>query len=449
VSPGPEQLLASVRSADWVRRTGRISRFIGLTVESRGPDAHLGEVCEIHARTSGVAVPAEVVGLSEGRVLLMPYDDLQDVQIGSEVTATGQKAHVYAGPHLLGRVIDGIGAPLDGRPLPRAGVRCALYPQPLNPLERGAVSELLETGVRALDTLLPLARGQRLGIFAGSGVGKSILLGMLSQYVRADVSVVALVGERSREVKAFVDNALTPAARARTVVVAATSDQPALIRRRAAYLATAIAEHFREQGLHVCLTLDSLTRVAMAQREIGLASGELPTARGYTPSVFSLLPRLLERGGVRVQGGSVTALYTILVEGDDVDDPIADSVRAILDGHIVLSRAIAQRGRFPAIDIPRSISRLAPTVTSASEHRIGREVLELVTLFESSRDLIEVGAYRAGHSPALDRAVRLMPMLESFLAQRPDATESRDGALARLRQLLDSKATENGPATKP
>jgi flagellum-specific ATP synthase len=444
----PERLLASLRAADWVRRTGRISRFVGLTVESRGPDVHLGEVCEIHGRTSGVPVPAEVVGLIEGRVLLMPYHDLQDLEIGSEVTATGQKAHVHAGPHLLGRVIDGIGVPLDGKPLAREGVRRPLYPAPLNPLARGPVCEILETGIRALDTMLTMARGQRIGIFAGSGVGKSTLLGMLAQHVRADVSVVALVGERGREVKAFVDETLTTAARAHTVVVAATSDQPALIRRRAAYLATAIAEYFRDEGLHVCLTMDSLTRVAMAQREIGLASGELPTARGYTPSVFSLLPRLLERGGVRAQGGSLTALYTVLVEGDDVDDPISDSVRAILDGHIVLSRAIAQRGRFPAIDITRSVSRLASEVASAQEYRSAQDALELLALFESSRDLIEVGAYRAGSNKALDRAVRLVPLLEKLLAQAPDEFERRGNAVTQLRQLLEPKGPESGPAPK-
>ena len=379
-------------------------------------------------RLPGVPVPAEVVGLNDGRVLLMPYDDLQDVEIGSEVSATGQKAHVHAGRHLLGRVLDGVGMPLDGRPLARDGVRCPLYPPPLNPLARGPVGEVLETGIRAIDTLLSLARGQRIGIFAGSGVGKSTLLGMLVQHVRADVFVVALVGERGREVKDFVDRALTPTARARTVVVAATSDQPALIRRRAAYLATAIAEHFRDQGLHVCLTMDSLTRVAMAQREIGLASGELPTARGYTPSVFSLLPRLLERGGVRAQGGSLTALYTVLVEGDDVDDPIADSVRAILDGHIVLSREIAHRGRFPAIDVTRSVSRLAATVSSTQEHRSASDALELLALYESSRDLIEVGAYRAGGNRALDRAVRLIPAVEKLLAQKPEEFERREAS---------------------
>ena len=393
-------------------------------------------------------MPAEVVGLSEGRVLLMPYQDLQDLEIGSEVTATGQKAHVHAGRHLLGRVIDGIGAPLDGKPLPRQGVRRPLYPAPLNPLERGPLSDVLETGIRALDTMLTLARGQRIGIFAGSGVGKSTLLGMLTQHVRADVSVVALVGERGREVKAFVDETLSTAARAHTVVVAATSDQPALIRRRAAYLATAIAEYFRDEGLHVCLTMDSLTRVAMAQREIGLASGELPTARGYTPSVFSLLPRLLERGGVRAQGGSLTALYTVLVEGDDVDDPISDSVRAILDGHIVLSRAIAQRGRFPAIDITRSVSRLATEVSAKQESSSAKDALELLALFESSRDLIEVGAYRAGSNKALDRAVRLVPLLEKLLAQAPAEIDRREHAFSQLRLILESKGPESAAPPK-
>lgn len=442
------RLLASVQAADWIRRTGQIARFVGLSVESRGPHARLGEVCEIRSRASGAAVRAEVVGLSEGRVLLMPYEDLEDVELGSEVLATGQRAHVLAGEHLLGRVIDGLGTALDGKPLPRQGTHRQLYPSPINPLTRGQVKESLETRIRALDVLLTLGRGQRIGIFAGSGVGKSTLLGMLARQVQADVAVVALVGERGREVQAFVESGLTAASRARTVVVAATSDQPPLIRRRAAFLATAVAEYFRDQGLHVCLTMDSLTRVAMAQREIGLAGGELPTARGYTPSVFSLLPRLLERGGVRAEGGSLTALYTVLVEGDDVDDPIADSVRAILDGHIVLSRTVAQRGRYPAIDLTQSVSRLASLVASAEERRHACEALELIALYESARDLIEVGAYRSGTNPRLDRAVQLMPQLEAFLDQTPDQLERRPAALARLRHILESKGTEHAKTHK-
>jgi flagellum-specific ATP synthase len=431
-----------MRAADWVRRTGQVTRFAGLSVESRGPDVYLGELCEIHARVSGATIPAEVVGVSDGRVLLMPYDDLHGVEVGSEVIATGQRAHVLAGKHLLGRVIDGTGAALDGKPLPLTGSRCPLFPNPLNPLDRGIVHEVMETGIRAIDTLLTLARGQRIGIFAGSGVGKSTLLGMLTRQVSADVTVVALVGERGREVKAFVDSGLSAAHRDRTVVVAATSDQPPLIRRRAAFMATAIAEYFSDQGLHVCLTLDSLTRVAMAQREIGLSSGELPTARGYTPSVFSLLPRLLERGGARARGGSLTALYTVLVEGDDLEEPISDSVRAILDGHIVLSRDVAQRGRFPAIDVLQSISRLASTAASDSEHQCAAEVLRLLALYESSRDLIDVGAYRAGTNAALDRAVQLVPLLEQFLAQGPEDVTDRAAAFVELRQVLETRAPE-------
>lgn len=444
----PAYLLHSVRAADWIKRTGQIARFVGLSVESRGPDAHLGEICEIRSRGSGSSVRAEVVGLADGRVLLMPYEELEGIEIGSEVLATGERAHVLAGEHLLGRVIDGLGAALDGRPLPRDGVRRPLYPPPINPLTRGPVKDPLETRIRALDTLLTLGRGQRIGIFAGSGVGKSTLLGMLTRQVQADVAVVALVGERGREVKAFADSGMSAAAWQRTVVVAATSDQPPLIRRRAAFLATAIAEFFRDRGLHVCLTMDSLTRVAMAQREIGLAGGELPTARGYTPSVFALLPRLLERGGVRAQGGSLTALYTILVEGDDVDDPVADSVRAILDGHIVLSRAVAQRGRYPAFDITQSVSRLAGAVSSAEERRLANEAVELLAHYESARDLIEVGAYRSGTNPRLDRAVQLVPQLEAFLGQTPDELESRPKALARLRQILQPKGPENGKTHK-
>jgi len=271
---------------------------------------------------------------------------------------------------------------------------------------------------------------------------------MLARQVQADVTVVALVGERGREVKAFVAGGLSASARERTVVVAATSDQPPLVRRRAAFLATALAEYFRNEGLHVCLTMDSLTRVAMAQREIGLAGGELPTARGYTPSVFSLLPRLLERGGVREQGGSLTALYTVLVEGDDIDDPISDSVRAILDGHIVLSRAVAQRGRFPAIDVLQSISRLASTAASAPEHQCASEALQLLALYESSRDLIDVGAYRPGTNAALDRAVQLVPLLEPFLAQGADEIASRAAAFVKLRQILDTKGQENAATRK-
>jgi flagellum-specific ATP synthase len=446
-------LAEQIRGGDWVRRIGRIVRFVGLTVESTGPDARVGEICEIHARGRRGVTLAEVVGFSEQRVLLMPFGDLQGIEIGSEVIATGRSADVAVGDELLGRVIDGFGLPLDGMPLETPALRYSLYPPPLNPLQRGMVRDVLETGIRAIDTLLTLGRGQRVGIFAGSGVGKSTVLGMLAREVRADVSVIALIGERGREVRAFVEEGLSEEARKRSVVVAATSDQPPLVRRRAAFLATAVAEHFRDAGLNVCLTMDSITRVAMAQREIGLAAGELPTARGYTPSVFTLLPRLLERGGVSNAGGSMTALYTVLVEGDDVNEPISDAVRSILDGHIVLARDIAHRGRYPAIDVTRSISRLATALISDPERAVVADAIKLLATYETSRDLIEVGAYRAGTTPSVDRAIQLNPALEQFLAQRPDETEARASACKRLESLLaaevqDSKARLPRPTVK-
>lgn len=433
------RLLDVIRSSDWIKRTGRIVRSVGLTVESEGPDARLGEICEISSRGRRDTTLAEVVGFADGRVLLMPYGDLIGIESGSEVMATGETAHAIAGRHLLGRVIDGFGLPIDGRLLETGGFKYPLYPPPLNPLERGPVRDVLECGVRAIDTLLTIARGQRVGIFSGSGVGKSTVLGMIARQVKADVSVIALIGERGREVKTFVDEGLSPEARARSVVVAATSDQPALVRRRAAFLATAIAEYFRDQGMHVCLTMDSVTRIAMAQREIGLASGELPTARAYTPSVFALRPRLLERGGVAASGGSLTALYTVLVEGDDMADPIADTVRSILDGHIVLSRAVAQRARFPAIDIMQSISRLTSAIVSTPERQLITEAVKTLAQYESSRDLIEVGAYRAGTTPAVDRAIKLVPELEKFMAQTPEEVESRAAAMERLRRIMSEK----------
>ncbi len=432
-------LLESIRGADWLKRTGRLVRSVGLALESEGPDARLGEVCEITSRAHGGRTLAEVVGFTDRRVLLMPYSDPIGIEAGSEVMATGETAHALAGDHLLGRVLDGFGQAIDGQPLSRTGTKYPLHPPPLNPLERGRIGDVLETGVRSIDTLLTLARGQRVGIFAGSGVGKSTVLGMIARHVQADVMVIALVGERGREVKAFVESGLSPEARKRCVVVAATSDQPALVRRRAAFLATAIAEYFRDQGKHVCLTMDSVTRVAMAQREIGLASGELPTARAYTPSVFALLPKLLERGGSAANGGSLTALYTVLVEGDDMNDPIADTVRSILDGHIVLSREVAQRARFPAVDVPQSISRLASSVVTAAERDLIADAQRLIAQYESSRDLIEVGAYKAGTNPQVDRAIKLVPELEKFMTQKPEETEARDAAMQRLRKILQTE----------
>lgn len=431
-----ERLAERIRSAEWIRRSGTVSRISALAMEARGPSARLGELCEVRASAHAPTRLAEVVGISESRVLLMPYGELAGCAVGAEVVATGRHAQAPVGFPLLGQVLDAFGQPLDGSVPVATHERYPLSPTPINPLERGAVREPLDTGIRAIDALLPLGRGQRMGIFAGSGVGKSTLLSMLTRYLRADVTVVALVGERGREVKAFVDHALTGPERAQTVVVAATSDLPPLVRRRAAFYATAVAEYFRDQGLHVALLMDSVTRVATAQREIGLAAGELPTARGYTPSVFSLLPRLLERGGVRAAGGSLTALYTILVDGDDMNDPLADAVRSILDGHIVLARDIAHRGRFPAIDVLQSVSRLAPTLCGPAQLRLVAEVVKALAAYEAVRDLIEVGAYRPGNQPATDRAIRLYPLIEAWLAQPADERVGRAESAQQLRRLL-------------
>jgi flagellum-specific ATP synthase len=356
--------------------------------------------------------------------------------LGSEVIATGRAAYVPAGEALLGRVIDAFGNPLDGRPLPALSEQYPIYPEPINPLKRTRIREILETGVRGIDTLLTLGRGQRVGIFSGSGVGKSTLLGMIARNMNADVNVIALVGERGREVRDFIEDILGPDGLSRSVVVVATSDQPALVRMRAAFSATAIAEYFSDQGLDVVLTMDSITRFAMAQREIGLSIGEPPTARGYTPSVFAVLPKLLERGGAFETGGSITSIYTILVEGDDMSDPIADTVRAILDGHIVLARALANRAHYPAIDILGSVSRLMPELLTEEGLAVAKQVVKMLSVYQASKDLIDVGAYRAGVNPELDNAIRYMPDLDNFLTQGPRDSVVRNAALQQLNALL-------------
>lgn len=435
-----KRLAAAVRATEFVRRTGRVSQFFGLVVESLGPDVFVGELCEIHSRVQSRPIRAEVIGLKEGRVLLMPYEDLHGISLGSEVIATGKAAYVPVGEGLLGRVVDAFGMPLDGEiPVP-AAAQYPVYPQPINPLRRTRIKEVLETGVRAVDALLTLGRGQRVGIFAGSGVGKSTLLGMIARNMNADVNVIALVGERGREVRDFIEDILGEEGLKRSVVVVATSDQPALVRMRAALAATAIAEYFRDSGRAVVLTMDSVTRFAMAQREIGLSIGEPPTARGYTPSVFAMLPRLLERGGAAESGGSITALYTVLVEGDDLNDPIADAVRAILDGHIVLARNLANRGHYPAIEVMTSVSRLMPDLGTPDELEAAKQTVRLLSVYQASKDLVDVGAYRSGVNPELDQAIRLMPDIDAFLAQRPNEPITRAEGVRRLRAILSKRA---------
>ncbi len=435
-----KRYLAAVRKGEFIRRTGRVTQFFGLVVESLGPDVFLGELCEIYSSARGAPIIAEVVGLKEGKVLLMPYGELRGISLGSEVIATGRAAHVAIGEELLGRVVDAFGKPLDGKPMPAFTAHYPLYAEPINPLSRSRIGEILETGVRTIDALLTLGRGQRVGIFAGSGVGKSTLLGMIARNMNADVNVIALVGERGREVRDFIEENLGPEGLSRSVVVVATSDQPALTRSHAALAATAIAEYFRDKGLDVVLTMDSVTRFAMAQREIGLSVGEPPTARGYTPSVFAALPRLLERGGTAASGGSITAFYTVLVEGDDMNDPISDSVRAILDGHVVLSRDIANQGHYPAIDVLSSASRLLPDLLKGEEIKLVHDAVSVLSTFQKSKDMIEIGAYRAGTNPAVDRAIQLMPDIDKFLQQTMKHAVKRGEAMNQLAAILSKKA---------
>lgn len=431
--------LSAIRNSEFVRRTGKVTQFFGLVVESTGPDVFVGELCEIYSRSQGMPIMAEAVGFKDGKVLLMPFKELRGISLGSEVIATGRSAHIPIGEALLGRVIDAFGAPLDNRPIPHFDTYYPIYPEPINPLHRTRIKEILETGVKAIDGLLTVGRGQRVGIFSGSGVGKSTLLGMIARNMNADVNVIALVGERGREVLEFIEEILGREGLKRSVVVVATSDQPALVRSHAALTASAIAEYFRDQGLDVVLTMDSVTRFAMAQREIGLSIGEPPTARGYTPSVFAALPKLLERGGTSNTGGSITAFYTVLVEGDDINDPISDSIRAILDGHIVLSRELANQGHYPSIDILSSISRLLTDLIDKDANILVQKAIATQSSYASSKDMIDIGAYRKGSNPKLDEAIELMPALEKFLQQTPTAAVPREQAMGELRHILGNK----------
>jgi flagellum-specific ATP synthase len=366
----------------------------------------------------------------------MPYGELQGIGIGSEVVATGQMPRIGVGPALLGRVIDAFGEPLDGGASLHTEEYRPLKATPLNPLTRPRVEHVLETGVRVIDAMLTLGQGQRIGIFAGSGVGKSTLLGMMARHARAEVNVIALIGERGREVREFIEKHLGDDGLSHSVVVVATSDQPALARARAAYAATAIAEYFRDQGRQVLLTMDSVTRFAMARREIGLAAGEPPTARGYTPSVFAELPELCERCGTAASGGAITALYTVLVEGDDFNEPVSDMLRATLDGHVVLTRRLAQQGHYPAIDVLHSASRLFGDLVDAQERTLVHEALESLAVYERNRQLIDMGAYRRGSSEEIDRAIALHPRLTRFLRQAEEHLVSRAEAVAGLREAM-------------
>lgn len=411
---------------------GHLTRMVGLMLEARGCQAAVGDRCSL---VSSHAPPteAEVVGFAGDRLLLMPTGTLQGLEPDTRVIPARRAGSVAIGDAMLGRIVDGSGEPLDGRGPIRGGQQRSINGGYINPLARDPISEPLDVGVRAINAALTVGRGQRIGLFAGSGVGKSVLLGMMARYTSAEVIVVGLIGERGREVKEFVDRILGPEDRRRAVVVAAPADAPPLMRLQGAMLATAIAEHFRDQGRSVLLLMDSLTRFAQAQREIGLAVGEAPATKGYPPSVFAKLPQLVERAGNGVAGGgSITAFYTVLTEGDDQQDPIADAARAILDGHIVLSRRIAESGQYPAIDIEASISRVMTEIVTSDQFEASRMLRELISTYNQSREIVNLGAYKAGANPTLDRAVEIWPRIKAFLEQRPNERASLEHSIEDL-----------------
>src|SRR5271155_378572 len=440
-----ERASSAARNADLARSHGRVSNLIGLIIEATGLQAEIGEVSLAggppeRPPKDREPVPAEVVGFREGRTLLMPLGELHGVGPGTKVLPSGAPFRVPVGPGLLGRVIGGLGAPLDGREPPAcAGARSTISSPP-SALERPRINERVGLGVRALDGLVPCGRGQRLGIFAGSGVGKSSLLGMIARSTTASVNVIALVGERGREVREFVERDLGDALE-RSFVVVATSDQPALVRIKAAFTATTIAEYFRDQGQDVMLMMDSVTRFAMAQREIGLAIGEPPATRGYTPSVFALLPRLLERAGTSA-AGSITALYTVLVDGDDMNEPIADAVRSILDGHVVLTRSLAHAGHYPALDVLQSVSRLVGEIVSPEVAAAGQQLRAALAVLREKEDLVAIGAYKHGSDPALDTALAHRTRIERFLRQPVHESSDPQQTDALLLALGSSLAAE-------
>jgi flagellum-specific ATP synthase len=404
------------REARVIENRGRVVQLIGLVIESEGPLAAVGEVCRIESARSDEVTLAEVVGFRNQHVLLMPLGEVRGIHPGSEVIALGSPLRVLVGEGLKGRVIDSLGRPLDALGPLAADRQVSANFLPPHPLKRQRIQQVFQTGVKAVDALIPCGRGQRLGIFAGSGVGKSTLLGMIASRAEADVNVIALIGERGREVREFIEKDLDETGRRKSVVIVATSNEPALARVKGAFAAMAIAEHFRDQGQNVLLMMDSVTRFAMAQREIGLAVGEPPATRGYTPSVFSLLPQLLERAGTGEQG-SITGLFTVLVEQDDMNDPIADAVRSILDGHVVLSRELATQNHYPAIDVLESVSRLVRDLCAADQLELAGQVREALALYRRNQDLINIGAYPAGSNAAIDQAIRLHEPLKRFLRQ--------------------------------
>ncbi|PIS10965.1 MAG: flagellum-specific ATP synthase FliI [Bdellovibrio sp. CG10_big_fil_rev_8_21_14_0_10_47_8] len=427
-----------IGSIHLTKDSGKVTEVTGLMIKGTLPGASLGSLCEVYPSGLEKTFLAEVVGFKGRSVLMMPLSEMRGVGMGARIVLRRQVASIKVSDALLGRVVGGLGKPIDGHGEIEDTVEMPLYSEERNPLQRRPIRNPLDLGVRAINGALTVGQGQRVGIMAGSGVGKSVLLGMMARYTKADVNVIALIGERGREVREFIENDLGPEGLERSVVVCVTSDQSPLLRMRGAFVATAIAEYFSGKGKNVLLMMDSITRFSMAQREIGLSAGEPPASKGYTPSVFSTLPKLLERAGSFENQGSITGLYTVLVEADDMDDPIGDTVRSIVDGHIVLSRSLAQRGHFPAIDILQSASRVMRSVTSADHGRLAQKLRENLATYKEAEDLINIGAYKTGSNPRIDRAVKLIDGINDFLKQRVEDPADFQQGLRQLQSLLAS-----------
>ena len=434
MEPNLTKFSRAIEDTEPIKMSGKVTQVVGLVIESKGPNVSLGELCYIKSRFPNIEpIPAEVVGFREGLVLLMPIGEMQGIGPGCEVLSAQKTLRVKVGMELLGRVLDGLGNPMDGKGPILSKTEYPLHAEPPDPLQRPRIKDSLYVGVRAIDGLITLGSGQRIGIMAGSGVGKSTLLSMIARNTEADISIISLVGERGREVRDFIERDLGEEGLKRSVVVVATSDKPALVRIKGAMTATAIAEYFRDQGRRVVLMMDSVTRFAMAQREVGLTIGEPPATRGYTPSVFALLPRLLERAGTSARG-SITGIYTVLVDGDDMNEPIADAVRSILDGHIVLSRAIAAQNHFPAIDILASVSRVMTDVVTKEHREAAQHMRALMAVYKEAEDLIHIGAYVKGSSKRIDEAIEKIDAINDFLCQGVfDVTSFED-----MKKMLES-----------
>ncbi|WP_129596925.1 flagellar protein export ATPase FliI [Anaerophilus nitritogenes] len=425
----------AVETGNFIKYSGKVSRVVGLTIESLGPAVKLGELCLIYPLKQDTPIQAEVVGFKDEKVLLMPLGEMDGIGPGSKVLATGDTLTVNVGEDLLGRVLDGLGNPIDDQGRINSTKKYPVNNQPPNPLQRKKIEKVLSLGVRVIDGLLTCGEGQRIGIFAGSGVGKSTLMGMIARNTQADVNVIALIGERGREVREFIENDLQEEGLKRSVLVIATSDQPALVRLKGALLATSIAEYFRDTGKNVMLLMDSLTRFSMAQREVGLAVGEPPVTKGYTPSVFAALPKLLERSG-NSDKGSITALYTVLVDGDDLTEPITDTARGILDGHIVLSRKLANKNHYPAIDLLASVSRVMPNIVDEDHQKLSDEFKNILAVYKEAEDLINIGAYVKGTNPKIDHAIEMIDPLNDYLKQGIHEKIDYQESLLQMKNLL-------------